>query len=185
MDFKKIIFPFLALIMSGCASSPYAYDVEPTPLKKGETKYSLGNVDVNLTLGHGALADDTSFATQDKLTEQFTVALKKHLKEKGISAATDDSADALANITIDYIRTFNHGGTSLNKPVVSHQVVIRQGEQKLASFNQGKYTTEYSYLRDAAVNLEIASFQWEAEDEPEDVDLIAEMIVEELAELGK
>ncbi len=185
MNLKKIIFPFLALIMSGCASSPYTYDVEPTPLKKGETKYSLGKVDVNLTLGHGALADDTSFATQDKLTEQFTAALQKHLAEKGISAVTAENADALANITIDYNRTFNHGGKSLNKPVVSHKVVVRQDEQNLASFSQGKYTTEYSYLRDAAVNLEIASFQWDAEDEPEDVDLIAQMIIDELAELGK
>ena len=46
-------------------------------------------------------------------------------------------------------------------------------------------TTKYSYAKDIAVNLEIAAFQWDAEDEPIDIDMIAFVIVRELSEVGK
>lgn len=83
-----------------------------------------------------------------------------------------------------YLITFNSGGKALNKPQVSHSVVISENETKLASFTSSKYTTKYAYFEDAAVNIEIAAFLWDSEDEPRDIELISKLIVEDLANIG-
>lgn len=83
-----------------------------------------------------------------------------------------------------YLITFNSGGEALNKPQVSHSLAISQNEAKLASFASKKYTTKYAYFEDAAVNIEIAAFLWDSEDEPRDIELISKLIVEDLANIG-
>ena len=42
-----------------------------------------------------------------------------------------------------------------------------------------------SYFNDLAVNLQIGTYQRDAEDEPEDIELIAKTLVEEISEIGK
>jgi len=63
-------------------------------------------------------------------------------------------------------------------------VLVERNGQLLASFKVSNYTTTYGYLGDAAVNMEIATFNWGADDELRDVNLIASEIVEDLAGLG-
>lgn len=106
------------------------------------------------------------------------------MKEKGLLANSKSGAGATVDVTLQYTRTFNYGGKSLNKPKVSHRIVINKNNQKLASASQLNYTTKYGYLKDAAVNLEIASFNRDAEDEPEDIELIAKLIAEDIANAG-
>lgn len=181
---KKIIVFTGVLFLIGCANSPYKYYVEPTPIKQGITKYSLGDVTVNLTLGHGAIDGDNTFVSQEMLRKQFVEALQKNLKSNELLADTNNS-EFTVNVTIDYLRKFNHGGKALNKPEVSHFVMIQKSENKLVSFNASNYTTRYGYLKNTMVNAEIATFNWDAEDEPKDVNLIAELIVKNILELGK
>ncbi|ROQ23312.1 hypothetical protein [Gallaecimonas pentaromativorans] len=180
------LFPLLVglMLLGGCASH-YHYDVDPTPLKKGVTHYRLKDVQVNLTLGHGAIPGDTTFAPEQQLHKEFVDALTDALKTKGILAAPGDNDVAEVVASIDFERTFNIGGHALNKPILSDLVKIEQNGQQLASFGHSKYTTKYSYFEDLAVNAKITVFQWGAEDEPRDVKLVAESIVNDIAALGK
>ena len=90
-------------LLTGCgATSPFTYHVKPTPLKNSETKYSLGNIDVNLTLGHGAIAGDKTFASDSQLKKQFTQYIKKHLQEKGLLAKSKTSASARIDVVVNY-----------------------------------------------------------------------------------
>ena len=182
---KKTILFILALTLAGCTSRPYVYHVEPTQLQSNQTKYNINSVVVNLVLGHGAIPGDDSFATQEQLKKQFEKFLIVHMKEKGIYTTKMDDTGFSINLTIDYNRTFNYGGKALNKPNVSHSVIVVDGkQQKLASFSQKNYTTTYGTFGDVAVNVEIAAFSWDAEDEPKDIDLISKSIVKDLADLG-
>lgn len=181
---NRIFFLSALLFLSGCAGSPYTYYVKPTPIEKGVTKYNLESVQVNLRKGPGAIAGDKSFSSQDELTQQFTDALKKALEEKHLVAGGSGTGSADVEVNIDYERHFNIGGRALNKPVVSHSVLVERGGQRLARVEVSDYTTSYGYLGDAAVNMEIAAFSWDAEDELRDVDLIAKEIVEDIAALG-
>ncbi|MCK6264251.1 hypothetical protein KP803_13300 [Vibrio sp. ZSDE26] len=180
---KKILIPVLAVLLSACASSPYTYHVEPTPLKKKETTYNIAEVNVNLTLGHGANASNERFATQEEVQQQFKKYLVRNLDEEGVLAKNSDEAvDVIVNI--DYVRTFNHGGESLNKPEVSHSVTISSDSTKLASFAQPKYTTKYGTFEEIAVNLEITASSWDEEDEPKDIEWISKFIAKDIANVG-
>lgn len=179
---KKIIMLLSALVLAGCSSSPYVYHVEPTQLQSNETQYDISSVKVNLVLGHGAITGDDSFVNEAALKKQFEDALVVAMKEKGIYGKASGYSVV---VDIDYKRTFNLGGKALNKPEVSHTVSIIDAEnKKLASFAAGKYTTSYGTFGNAAVNIQIASFTWGAEDELKDVKVVAEVIVNQLADLG-
>lgn len=182
---NKFYIILIAVLLTGCGSGPsYTYFVKPTPLKENTTKYYLGKIDVNLTLGHGAIVGDKTFATQSMVTKQFKIFFIKHLKEEGVFAKSKSSADAIVNVTVDYKRTYNYGGKSLNKPTVSHSIEIIQNKLKVASLSHGNYTTRHGYLKDLAVNIEIASFNWDEEDEPEDIELVAKLIAGDIAKAG-
>lgn len=181
---KKIVPLAFILMFAGCASTSYTYHDKSVPLKKGVTKYQLKNVVVNLHLGSNAIEGDASFASQDELKEQFTESLQKHLKENNILDTRPNADSVQVSVTIDYTRKYTYGGKALVKPEISHSVLVSQGDVKLASFGQSDYTTKYGYLKDSAVNLKIATHQWDAENEPEDVDLISSLIVKDLFNLG-
>ena len=164
---KKITLVIFVLALGGCASNSYVYHIEPTQLKSNKTKYHINSVAVSLEQGHGAIPGDKSFATQTQLKKQFENSLIVHMKEKEIYTSTIDNQGVSVDVIINYKRTFNYGGKSLNKPSVSHSVMVSDNKkQKLASFSQGVYTTNFGSFKDVAVNLEISAFSWDAEDEP-------------------
>ncbi len=181
----KVMAIFIALVMTGCASSPYTYHVEPTPLVAGQSKYMLGDVHVSLIEGHGAPTDNAPYATEEMLTKEFTEALNKYMKELDILAETAAVSDGTVNVDVDFTRTFHISGSALAKPQISHTVIINKAEQPLVSVKQGPYQTKYAYLEDMAVNLEITAGNWDVEDEPRDVDLVSKLISEDISEIGK
>ncbi len=181
---KKTYMVLIAVLLAGCSSdSLYTYYVKPTPLKNNGTNYFLGKVQVNLTLGHGAILGDKSFASSSQMKKQFTSFLQKHMKKKGLLSKSKNNA-VVVNVTLDYTRIFNYGGKSLNKPQISHTIEMVRGKERLASSRLVNYTTKYGYFKDMAVNLEIAAFSWDAEDELEDIEFIAKLIVEDIANAG-
>lgn len=172
------------LVLAGCASSPYQYMLEPTPINKGVTKYEIQSLNVNLS-EEGANKDNTTFVRQSKLKQQFLNALRKYMLENNLLAKRKDTDRAKLDIQIDYLRRYSLGGNSLSKPEISHQVKVLQEEVPVARFSGYKYTTKYDYLEDIAVNAQVAAFSWKAKDELKDVDLISKMLVKDLQNLGK
>ena len=177
----KVVFIIFCLTMVGCAST-----TNKIPAEKGINSYFIKDVNVNLSLGHGAIDGDVTFATQEVLKQQFQEALNKYLIENNINSSQATSNSASLVITIDFLRRFNTGGKALNKPEISHKVAFYQDEENIYNQSRKSYTTKYGYFQNLAVDLEIAAFQWDAEDEPKDVDLISKMIVDDLVTaLGK
>ncbi len=179
-----IVVMFALFAFVGCASSPYQYMLEPTPIHKGITKYEIQNLTLNLQ-EQGANTENTSFASQKKLKQQFLNALRKYMLENKLLAKRKDSDRAKLDIKIDYLRRYSLGGNSLSKPEISHQVEVIQDKQAVARFSASKYTTRYEYLDETAANIKIAAFSWKAKDELKDVDLISKMLIKDLQNLGQ
>jgi hypothetical protein len=173
-----------SILLAGC-SSRYTYHEKPTPIKKGVTKYYLKNPVVNLTLGHGAIEGDKSFANQEALAAQFKKSLTQYLNEKNLLAQNEASAGAVLEITINFNRVFNYGGKALNKPQFSYQVNIRKNEKLLVSYSVPTQSPTRGRILDIAYNAKISAFQRGAEDELKDVILISETISDEIAEIGE
>ena len=183
LSYRSILVILVVLFLTACSGSPYQYHVEPTTLEKGKTQYMLGDVTVNLILGHGGKPNDERFASEEALTQSFKQFLISHLNDRKILAS--DAASAELNVSIDYERRFNYGGNALNKPHVSFTAKVTQNGQLLASFGEYGFTTKYSGFKDMAVNAQITAFTWGPEDEPKDIALISKTIIDDVYNLGK
>lgn len=181
----KLIAIFITLVMAGCASSPYTYHVEPTPLVAGQSKYVLGDVQVHLVEGHGAPTGDSPYVNENELTKEFTEALKKYMKIENVLADSAASSDGTLNVEVNFTRTFHISGNALAKPEISHSVKVNKDDQTLVSMSQSPYKTKYAYLEDVAVNVEITAGNWDEEDEPRDVDLVSKLIIEDVSKMGE
>lgn len=172
----------LATLFTGCGSI-YNYNVEPTPIKKGESKYALSNFELKLLHGHGRNLENKTFKNEDELKDSFVSFINQELKNQNLQS-NNDGYKVLINM--NYTRTYNYGGNALNKPIFEYTVEIYDNNNKLlVTYGWGKHTTKYSYFEDISVGTKIALFQWGAEDEPRDIKHISELIVKDLKEIGE
>lgn len=170
------------ILFTGCGSSMYSYKVEPTPIKQGKSKYTIKSIDLKLEHGHGQNIDNKSFKSENELKNSFKEFISKELVAQNLLG---DNNSLQIDIQINYKRTYNYGGNALNKPEFSYTVSIYTEDSKLlADFTIPKSTTIYSTFENMAVNAQIATFNWDAEDEPKDIELISKTLVKELSELG-
>ena len=182
---KKVIFSSLLVVLmtmiSGCGSA-YTYNLKHTPIKQGESKYVVRNLELKLSHSDGRNTENKTFKTEVELQESFKSFIKEALVENSILG---DSKGYQLDISINYTRVYNYGGNALNKPKVSYFVKVYDTNNKLlANHGTGEFTTKYASFKDAYVNAQIATFTWDAEDEPKDIHLISNLLVEELSELG-
>lgn len=180
--FQKIsLFLLSFILLTGCSSTaPKPQDPE-NPLKKGVSQYYLGDVKVNLTLGHGGRADNEKFTNEQQLTENFRAALTQELSKLNILNASEENADASLAITIDYLRQYNIGGNALNIPKVSHQIRVFKDDQDYATRTTGTYLIGHNLIEAA----KISAFKWGAEDELKDVQRVAAHIAKSIAAIGR
>jgi len=183
---KKLSLSLLLLVvmisMSGCGSSMYNYVVKPTPIKKGASKYVIRNIDLKLEHGYGRNTENKTFKTESELKNSFKSFIEKALTN---SSMLGSGKDFNIDLNINYKRIYNHGGNALNRPHFYYTVKVYDSNNTLlVDYSISKSTTKYSTFKDMAVGTEIAAFQWDAEDEPQDIELISNTLVRELSELG-
>lgn len=178
-----IMFIVSAFLFVGCGGkSQSIYIVNPTPLKKESSKYYVKDLNVTLYHGHGRNIENKTFSSEQDLQALFAKDIQAHLVTKKLF-----SKDGYGlSISIDYTRTYNYGGNALNKPQYIYVVKIYDSLKHilLVNYSIPLSTTKYAYFEDAAVNLEIGLYQWDAEDEPRDIDLISKTLVNEISLLG-
>lgn len=180
---KAIVAIALTIFLSACSSSPSSPPSKSMQVKKESVIYRLSEVNVNLTLGHGANPEDDKFADQKELEMQFREYLEETLQENGLLAQEDQDALEVA-INIDYERMVNIGGKALNKPRVSHNFIISHNGEEVSIFTSKRYTTSYGYFKNLAVAAEIASFSWDEEDEPRDIKQVSQVIIDDLMNIN-
>jgi hypothetical protein len=171
----------VVISISGCGSK-INYEVKPTPLQKNKSTYVLGKFNLFLEESSNKDITNLTYLTQDKLAESFIEKFTNQLKEQGIYGD-----EYVINIDMYYERVFNIGGNKLNRPQFRYDVkILNKNNELLASYGIGLSTTKYAYFKDAAVNIEISTFNRDAEDEPEDIELICKILVENIKkEIGK
>lgn len=183
---KKIIISLLSTLvaigLTGCGGSMYNYKVEPTPIKQETAKYQLKDFNLVLKHGHGRNMDNKTFKNQEELSKSFVEFINQELEKQSLKG---DSNTFQFSVNMDYTRKYNYGGNALNKPEFIYTVSVYDNSDKLlADYTIPKSTTKYASFKDVAVNLEIVAYEWDAEDEPLDIQLISKVLVEELSELG-
>ena len=119
--FLRILFPLILAILFGGCGGGYHYDVEPTPLQKGVSKYVLGDFKFTLTEDHRNKANLT-YKNEQELKKDFVAAINKNLAQIGLLGV--EGKDYKIDIIMNYLRRFNYGGNALNKPYFDYSVEI-------------------------------------------------------------
>lgn len=176
MRFRNIIW-CAGLALVGCAGH-----VDQAPEQKTIRAFYMKKLTVNLSESVEAIPGRKQFASESKLSKDFAYSIHKHLVEEGLYASKPGPNVGELDITIDYLRRYKMGGRALSRPLVSHQVVVSQGNQTLAKLVQNNYTPLYGYFKAVYVNIERAIHQWDEKDEHVDADNISESLVEDLEE---
>ena len=176
---------FSLLLLTGCGGGKNIYLVSPTPLKKEASKYYIK--DLNVLLEEGGAAknpENKTFLDQKQLNDQFMGYLNKALEKKEILG---NSSDFALSIRINYERFYHLGGNALMKPIISHsyKVYDKNSDTVLVSDAQNRYTTKYGYLEEVVVSTKILAMQWDAENEPKDVEMVANLLIEDISRLGE
>lgn len=185
MKMKPVIAVWLFGVLAGCATTPYEYHVEPTPIEKGVTTYRLQSLDVDLQNGRNERPVRGPHVTEDVLNEQFREDIRTHLADRGLLASEGDENVVALDIDIHYQRRFVWTTSALVRPWISHEVEIKRDGKVLASTTSRTYTTSYHLFKDAFREIGILFLMSGPEDEREDVALVSEVLVRDLAELGE
>ncbi len=191
---KRFILSLLLIVivigLTGCGGTAYYdYNVEPTPIKQGTAKYTLKDIKLTLSHGHGRNLENKTFKNEDELRKSFKMFINQELEKQSLKASSDNlelSDNFKLSVNINYTRVYNWGGNALNKPEFNYTVNVYDTSDKLlASFGtRAKSTTTYGTFGSFVVDTEIILFQRDAEDEPKDIELISKTLVKELSKLG-
>ena len=71
----------IAFVLTGCGSSMYTYNVEPTPIQKGQAKYVLNSFNLKLEHGEGRNPENHSFKNEDELKKSFETFINSELTQ--------------------------------------------------------------------------------------------------------
>lgn len=159
----------------GCAGQVDTVDEE----RLIQTFY-IKKITVNLAETTEGKVGRKEYPSKNMLAKDFAYSIHKHLMTEGIYASTPGGNVGELVIAIDYLRRCKVGGRALNRPLISHQVIIFQGTQEVTQLIKKDYTPQYDYFKSVYVNVERAIHQWDKEDEHVDVDNISEDLVESL-----
>lgn len=176
----SILFIAVVISMSGC--SKYNYYVEPTPIVQGKSKYIVQNVSLNLTNNGNKNNENKTFKNEKELQKSFKKFIINELEKKSMLGSEDSYK---VDIRINYKRIYTYGGNALAKPEFDYTVkVYNMSNDLLADFTIPKSTTNFGMLKEAAITIEMALMQWDAEDEPQDIEVVSKVLVRDLSELG-
>jgi hypothetical protein len=169
---KNLLLLSVVLVLAGCASSPYEYYGEKSAQITGKYMFKPG--DVKLTLS--TERQPVGYLNQDQLEGVLEEKLITQLKEKEIYS---ENSNLTANVVVDYQRKFGYGD-SLAKPQFSFTLEVFDGERKVGSTSTGPVTTSFGTFGNGVVNAQIGTGTWDEENEPEDIDMIALSISQDL-----
>lgn len=169
---KNLLLLGVALILAGCASSPYEYYGEKPVQDSGKYTFKTGEVKLILNTER----QPEGYLDQAQLENILNEKLVGHLKEKEIYNA---NSNLTANVVVDYQRKFGYGD-SLAKPKFTFAIEIFDDERKVGTTSIGLSTTSFGTFGNAAVNAQVGTGTWDEENEPEDIDMIAFSISHDL-----
>ncbi len=186
---KKILLLTAAMTcFFSCSSSPYNYTVDPTPIVKGKTKYSVKNVTVKLkTFGIKITKDSEvkGYLSEADMAKVFKEKITDNLKKKNI-LDSDQSNGYTLSIDIDYKRNFAVNSNKTLHPDFSFAYSVQRDGKSVVSYASGART--FSGFALYAEILSTGSSDINPEKEMEYIERISGFIVNGyggITEIGK
>lgn len=169
---------FMALI--SCSTSRYNYEVDPTPLVKGSTKYSLKDLKVNLK----TKSDVKGYLSSEEMTKIFQDKTASYLKNNNILDTAKDSYELF--ITINYTRVFVQFSDTITFPQFNYTWKIEKNGKIIATYVSKTMKVTGGLGSGMNVFTKLGSSDINPEVEPGYIEIIAKTIVEnDIKDIGK
>lgn len=169
--FKTSAVLALSLFISAC-SSTFKYEKEAQSYKGKPLALSGVEVELDLVSAKQPEGYMDAEAMRTFLAEQIQTELAK---SKKVSLVSDTDNAFKAKVKLTYQRSFTYGN-AIGKPIISGKVEIISGDQRIAWYEIKNTTINHGGLKSYLVDAKIAAGQWDHENEPEDVQVLAQSI---------
>lgn len=176
MKFYQIsTFALSAVVLVGCASGFQYY---PGSESYRDGPQALKDIIVNVDL-HTAKSPE-GYLKAPEIEALIKQDIIQNLSADGRLKYTPDSNNGLvAKVYVNYTRRFSYGD-ALAKPLFSGKTTILDKDKEIGSYSYGEVTTSFGTFGDAAVNLQVGTGTWDAEDEPRDFEMVAKSVASDL-----
>lgn len=177
------------IFLGGCGSShgPFNYNINPTPIVKGETKYVVKNVSVKLEQKYQV----SGYPSEKELGVLFKEKLEAKLKSKNLLATEnqDNNIPMDIDLQISYKRVFMGEAFGKTKAVarmiISFDLNIKNGDQLVASYSRNNITTNYGLIGNLGTIFKQISCSTKPKDEEKDINTFVNSFADEIEDLGK
>jgi hypothetical protein len=175
------------MLCTTVANASYHYNSTPTALKKGVSRYHIGQVEVVLENNRKLWTTDETVAAypdQAAVQEMIVRDLRRQLEAKGIFAGAAIESEAAVNVQIKYRRSFAVG-KGVTYPVVSFALSAKNGEgQELVSYQSTEGLLQAGGRKSMGADQKIMFGKYDQEEEREDIAAVASLIYEAIANIG-
>lgn len=184
----KFLLALVAIFTTTFAQAAYHYPDEPTPLKKGASRYHIGQLSVALENNRKIWTTDATVAAYpDRAAVQALMIdeLRKKLEAGGIHAAVAGDAEASVDVQVNYRRSFAVG-KGVAYPLVSFTLSAKNGDgHELVSYQSAEGLLQAGGRKSMMEDQKIMFGKYDQEEEREDMAAVANLIYEAIANIGQ
>lgn len=184
--FKLILLAGCIMFFTSCSSSRFNYIVEPTPLIKGGTKYSVKTVNIKIETFGIKLTKDAEvkgYLSETDMAKAFKEKITDYLKSSSIYEASKKDGFDLS-LTINYTRNFAVNSNKVVHPDFLYEWEIEKEGKTVATYKSPKMTMSGLSLFSEFLNTGSSDTNPEAEQQY--IDMISKAIVENsVRDVGK
>jgi hypothetical protein len=184
----KFLLALAAIFCTTFANASYHYKDEPTTLKKGSSRYHIGQLAVALENNRKLWTTDATVASypdQAAIQEMIMGDLRKQLEAGGIYVGTATESEASIDVQVSYRRSFAVG-KGVTYPLVSFTLSAKDGQgQELASYQSAEGLLQSGGRKSMVEDQKIMFGKYDQEEEREDIAAVANLIYEAIANIGQ
>lgn len=184
--FKTITIFALFSFLIGCSSSRYNYIIDPTPLVKGETKYTIKDVKVTITQTNDLFVNKSiseKYLSEEDMAKVFKEKTIQYLKKNNLFDSSENGYQL--SIDLDYTRIFVAMSNTVTAPALTYEWVIENNQKPVAKYSSPKLKINRGAGKGFDVFTKIGSSEINPQVEPLYLEVIAKSIVEnDIADVG-
>lgn len=184
----KYLLALVAIFCAALANASYQYTDGTTVLKKGASRYHIGQVTVALENNRKPWTTKATVALypdQAAVQEMIMGDLRKQLEGRGLYAGAPADADASIDVQVNYRRSFALG-KGVAYPLVSFVLSAKNGDgQELVSYQSAEGLLQAGGRKSMAEDQKIMFGKYDQEEEREDIAAVANLIYEAIANMGQ
>lgn len=178
-NFKIMTFFAFLICFIGCSFSRYNYVIDPTPIVKGETKYTVSDVKVTISQTNDLFLEKSisdKYLSEENMAKIFKEKIIDELKNNHLFDSSENGYQI--SITLNYNRVYVTMSNTVTAPTLTYSWIIEKNQKPIAKYSSRKMKINRGAGKGFDVFTKIGSSEINPQVEPLYLEVIAKSIVE-------